>query len=102
MGKLDNWAADLKQNLEFELKDIDIELRELKKEATLASSLEQKLELHRKVKDLEKQRNDKRKNLFEAQDSVDERKDELLKATEARLKQGVEAKRIFEIEWRVV
>ena len=99
--KLDEWATDLKKNLEVELKELDIDIKIRKREATLASSLEQKLGLHREIKDLEKKRTEKRRMLFEAQDEVDAQKETLLKNTEQRLKQLVTTNRVFEIEWRV-
>lgn len=43
-----------------------------------------------------------RKRLFEAQDNVEDRKDELLNAVEARLRQTVEEERLFVARWRVV
>ena len=51
---------------------------------------------------LEAKRNDMRKRLFEAQDNVEDRKDELLNAVEARLRQTVEEERLFVVRWRVV
>ena len=50
----------------------------------------------------EAKRNDMRKRLFEAQDNVEDRKDELLNAVEARLRQTVEEERLFVARWRVV
>lgn len=102
MTKLDSWAADVKSALEGEIKDLDREIRELKKEAALIGELERKIETHRKIKELEKARHEKRKSLFEAQDAVDAKKEELLSSTEARLKRHIERTEIFTIRWRLV
>ncbi|MDU2683609.1 hypothetical protein [Clostridium sp.] len=59
------WADDLKHNLEQEIKDIDDEIKTLKREGRMCSSLEDKLSLKRKVKELERKRNKKRSDLFE-------------------------------------
>jgi len=101
MDKLEVWADDLKQGLERELKELDKEIRELKKVARQAATLEEKVELHKKSKDLEKKRNDKRRNLFEAQDEVDRKKEELLTAIEARLKQRTGLSQLFTVRWNV-
>lgn len=101
MVKLDSWAADVKSALEEEIKELDKQIREQKKEASLTGNLEQKIEMHRKVKDLEKARLERRKSLFETQDQIDARKEELLSSTEARLKQHIESKEVFTIRWRL-
>jgi ERCC4-related helicase len=101
MEKLERWSGDLKDSLEHELKDLDREIKEVKREAQLTVSLEQKLELHKRIKDLEKRRAEKRHGLFEAQDAVDTRKDSLLTDIEVRLKQGASEEALFSIRWRI-
>lgn len=101
MGKLDHWAEDLKTQLETELKELDKEIKATKREARQAADLEAKVALHRKVKDLEKQRTDKRRRLFEAQDEVDSRKEDLITEVEAKLEQQVRRHEIFTIRWRI-
>jgi len=59
------------------------------------------LGLHKRIKELESRRAEKRRGLFEAQDAVDTRKDSLLSEIEARLKQGIEETELFSIRWRV-
>ena len=101
MDKLENWAEDLKQGLERELKELDREIKSTKKEARQASGLDAKVVLHKKAKELERQRNDKRRRLFETQDEVDARKDGLIEDIEQRLKQRMEDVALFTIRWCV-
>jgi hypothetical protein len=101
MEKLEGWAGDLKESLEHELKEIDREIKDTKREAQLAASLESKVALHKRIKELEARRAEKRRGLFEAQDAVDTRKDSLLSEIEARLKQGTQEETLFSIRWRV-
>jgi SNF2 family DNA or RNA helicase len=100
--KLDAWAEDLKENLERELKELDREIRATKKEARQMMDLDEKVALHKKAKETERKRNDKRRALFEQQDAVDKQKDTLITRVEAQLAQKVEMKRLFEMKWRVV
>jgi len=51
MDKLENWAEDLKQGLERELKELDREIKSTKKEARQASSLDAKVALHKSITD---------------------------------------------------
>jgi hypothetical protein len=99
--KLERWAEDLKAGLEQELKDLDAEIKAVKKEAKLQADLESKVALHRKAKDLEAARSRKRRSLFEAQDEIERRKDGLISGVEAKLRQQVESKRLFTIGWTV-
>ena len=101
MAKLEGWAGDLKESLEHELKDIDREIREARREAQLAASLELKLEQHRRIKDLEKRRAEKRRGLFEAQDAIDSRKEQLLDQVQARLQQLTSQSEVFRVHWRL-
>jgi len=97
--KLDAWADDLKVVLEREIKDLDRQIKEAKRAATSALSLESKLDGQRRVKELEKQRNKKRRSLFDAQDEVDEQRDKLISQIEAKLEQESELRQLFMIRW---
>ncbi len=99
--KLEGWADDLKSGLERETKDIDREIRDARHNSTVSLTLEEKLKWQREIKALEQKRSTKRKNLFEAQDGIDLRRDELISEIEGKLKMGREQKTLFEIEWRV-
>jgi len=101
MAKLDGWAGDLKESLEHELKEIDRDIKETKREAQLAASLESKVALHKRIKELEGRRAEKRRGLFEAQDAVDSRKDKLLSEIESRLKQALAKAELFTLRWKV-
>jgi hypothetical protein len=83
------------------LKEIDREIKDTKREAQLAGSLETKIALHKRVKELEARRSAKRRGLFEAQDVVDARKDVLLTEVEGRLKQIVTRTELFTVRWKV-
>ena len=75
------------------------EIRLRKAEARKLSDLESKVQERRHVKELEKQRDDKRRHLFEAQDQIEGKKDGLLEEVEARMKQQREGKKLFTIRW---
>lgn len=70
-AKLDSWADDLKVGLEREIKEIDRQIKEARRAATAALTLEEKLAGQKRVKELEAQRNAKRRSLFDAQDQIE-------------------------------
>lgn len=102
MGKLEKWADDIKSSLEIELKELDKEIKFRKTEAKKIPNLEEKVSAQRHIKELEKKRNTLRKNLYQAQDEVDVRKEKLIEDIEARLKQKLERNELFAIRWQVV
>jgi len=102
MTKLDKWAEDLKKGLETDIKNLDKEINQLKREAKRIAVLEKKLKAQRHIKDLEKKRKEKRAKLFEEQDSVENRKEELIDNIEKRLKQKTTIEELFMIRWKIV
>lgn len=102
MEKLDNWAEDVKAGLERELRDLDAEIKLRKSESKKTSRLDEKVRLQRLIKDLEKKRSEKRLNLYQAQDEVDTKKEELLSKVEAMLAQRIEQTKLITIHWKIV
>lgn len=72
-----------------------------KRELHKIVNLPTKLQAHKKVKELEELRQEKRKMLFDAQDKIDADKDRLIGEIEAQLKQQTAEEEIFTIRWRV-
>jgi len=100
--KLDGWADDLKVGLEREIKEIDRQIKEARRAATAALTLEEKLAGQKAVKALEADRNTKRRTLFEAQDRIDADRAKLIANIESKLEQKVSEERLFTVRWRVV
>ena len=101
-AKLDSWADDLKVTLEREIKDLDRQIKEARRMAATAPTLEEKLAGQKLVKSLETQRNQKRRSLFDAQDEVDQRRDELIRGMETKLHQQMAIETLFVVYWRLV
>lgn len=99
--KLDRWADDLKENLERELKNLEIEIREAKKAKRMAQDLESKIAAQKRINELEQQRNHKKRTLFDAQDDIEHKKDSLIAEVESRLQQRTSRQEIFAVRWRV-
>ncbi|MBN2456380.1 MAG: DEAD/DEAH box helicase [Sedimentisphaerales bacterium] len=99
--KLDRWSEDLKKGLEQEIKEMDKEIRQARKDSKLAASLSDKLKFQKQIKQLEQSRNKKRRELFDQQDKIDIQRDELIEKIERQLKQRHETKNTFTIRWEV-
>lgn len=97
--KLDRWSDDLKLGLERELKDIDAEIREARREAAVAIALADKLTAQRAIKTLEQRRNVKRRDLFEAQDQIDAQRTALIAGIELQLAATHTFQSLFTVRW---
>jgi adenine-specific DNA-methyltransferase len=97
--KLDGWADDLKIGLEREIKELDRLIKEVRRTATSALTLEEKLAGQKQVKTLETQRNQKRRSLFDAQDDVDRQREALITQIEGKLRQKETVEQLFLIRW---
>ncbi|WP_372724938.1 helicase-related protein, partial [Immundisolibacter sp.] len=97
--KLDAWADDLKLGLEQQIKEIDREIKEVRRSAAIAPTLEEKLAHQKRQRDLEGTRSKLRRDLFARQDEVEAQRNDLITQLEAQLQQQVEEKTLFSIEW---
>jgi adenine-specific DNA-methyltransferase len=102
MEKLDKWADDVKKGLEIHLKHLDVEIKTLKAEARKIADLQRKVAAQRKVKELEKKRSKLRRNLYDEQDLIDQRKETLLETIEAKMSQSVVEEEVMRVGWEVV
>ena len=101
INKLEAWADDRKVALEREIKEYDRRIKETRRAALAALTLEEKLAAQKEVKALEKERTARRRTLFDAQDEIDARRDQIIEETESRLNQSVASTELFTIRWQV-
>jgi adenine-specific DNA-methyltransferase len=99
--KLDGWADDLKVGLEREIKEIDRQIKEARRVAVTALTLEEKLSGQKLIKSLEAHRNLKRRSLFDAQDQVDKQREELISVIEGKMNQSTRSEQLFLIRWAI-
>jgi ERCC4-related helicase len=101
VSKLDLWSDDLKVGLEREIKELDKEIRDARRQSAVAIALKDKLEAQRHMKSLESSRNKKRRELFEAQDQIDRQRDELIGKLEQQLAQKHRVEPVFAVRFNV-
>ena len=101
VSKLDRWSDDLKLALEQDIRDLDQQIREAKRASTAATILAEKLTHQRTLKSLQASRNQRRKDLFSAQDEVEARRDSLISNIEGRLRQEQKVEPIFTVRWKL-
>lgn len=99
--KLDAWDDDLKVGLEREIKEFDRQIKEARKAAVAALTLEEKLAGQKQIKAIEAERGKRRRALFDAQDEIDRRREQLINEIEGKLQQKVNTQQLFSVRWQV-
>ena len=99
--KLDAWADDLKVGLEREIKELDRKIKETRTKSKGAATLAEKLAVQKEQRDLEGNRDRKRRELFQRQDEIQTRRDNLIDELEEQLSQQVTVQPLFACEWEV-
>lgn len=99
--KLEKWSEDLKEGLEREIKDLDKQIKEARKAAALSKQLAEKLHHQRTIRSLEAKKHSKRRALFDEQDRIDLKRDELIARHEKRLTPQINLESLFTIRWSV-
>jgi ERCC4-related helicase len=99
--KLDAWADDLKVGLEREIKELDRQIKETRTKGKGAATLADKLQVQKEQRDLEGLRDKKRRELFNRQDEIQARRDQLIEELEAQLGQKISQRTLFSCEWEV-
>jgi adenine-specific DNA-methyltransferase len=101
-NKIDNWADDLKVGLEREIKELDRQIKDARRSSVASLALEEKLTYQKQMRSLESQRNNKRRALFDAQDEIDRKREQLIEDTEGKMKQTTAVEGLFVIQWNIV
>lgn len=99
--KLDDWMDDLKHGLEQDIKETDREIKEARRTAATAATLEEKLAWQKKQRELENKRSKQRRELFDKQDEIENQRNRLIEELEEQLKQQVDEEELFFIEWEM-
>ena len=102
LEKLDKWSDDKRNSLKITLRELDDEIKELKKQSRLSQSLPDKLSMRKKLKEREQKRDEAWRAYDVEGRVIEEQKDKLIDDVEAKLNQQVEKKELFTINWKLV
>ena len=100
--KLEKWADDKILAAEQALVDTKNQIRSLKRESRHAVSVEEQQQMQKQLKDLERKQRKQRAEIWDVEDEIADKRDELIAALEARMKQKTEVEELFTIRWSVV
>jgi superfamily II DNA or RNA helicase len=99
--KLEKWADDKIFSAELALQDTKSKRNALKKESRLAVTIDEQRSIQLELKALEVKQRKQRRNIFDLEDEVISKRDDLIDKLESRLKQITEVQNLFTIRWTV-
>lgn len=100
--RLDRWAEDMVAAAEKELLDTKAQIRALRRQSRQAQTTQEQLDLQSRVRDLERRQRRQRQRIFDVEDEISARRDELIEGLERRLEQRSSVETLFTIAWEVV
>src|SRR5690554_1967812 len=100
--KLEKWADDKILAAEQALQDTKAKIRGLKRESRQAETVEQQHSIQRQIRELERLQRRQRQQIFDVEDSIIEKRDQLIDTLEQRMNQHTQTTRLFTIQWHVV
>ena len=99
--RLEKWADDKIAGAEQALYDTKAKIKGLKRESRQAQTLEEQKQLQEKIKTEERKQRRQRQEIFDVEDEILEKRDQLIDALEKRLNQNTKTEELFTIRWQV-
>lgn len=87
---------------EQELEDVRTQIKQARKASRLAESLEEQKAAEENLKKLNRLQRRKREKIFDVQDEIDDKRDAMIKALDAKMHQQSSTQHLFRIRWQLV
>lgn len=100
--KLGKWAEDIITAAETDIKKTKTRIRELNRLLRTVSSPNEILELQKELQELESRKRKQRQRVFEVEDEIEKKRDEIIGQLETRMKQSISQKELFTIRWKLI
>lgn len=100
--KLERWADDKLMAAEEALRNTKARIAQLKRDARKAATLQEQDNLQRELADLERKQRRQRQEIFEVEDEIIAKRDELIASLQQRMQEKTETKTLFTLRWQVV
>ncbi len=101
LEKLDRWGEDRRSTLRLTLRELEDQIKELKRSARSAPNLPEKLRLERERRQRESRRDEAWKEYEDAARDIEKQKDTLMEEVERKLERNEGRTPLFTIRWRI-
>ncbi|WP_371068833.1 SNF2-related protein [Sediminibacillus sp. JSM 1682029] len=100
--RLERWADDLILASEKELQDTKAKIKEAKRQARMAISTEEQHQIQKQIKSLERDQRKQRQRIFEVEDEIMDKRDDLIDELEEKMVQKTVQEELFTIRWKII
>lgn len=100
--RLDRWAEDMVQGAEQALRNTREQIRITQREARQATTLADQQAIQERIAKLERQQRRQRQEIFEVEDDVKDKREQLIDQLTQRMTHKVHAENLFTVAWSVV
>ncbi|MFO0807578.1 MAG: SNF2-related protein [Gemmataceae bacterium] len=100
--RLDKWADDMTIAAEKELRDTKEQIKGVRRQSRLATTLDEQDELQKRLRDLETKQRRQRQQIFEVEDEIVAKRDKLIAALQKRMAHQTAVNHLFTVRWEVV
>lgn len=100
--KLERWADDKLLSAEEALKNTKARIAQLKRDARKAVTLQEQQDIQNELSELERKQRRLRQDIFDVEDEIIAKRDELIDSLQQRLQQKTESQTLFTLRWQLV
>ena len=100
--KLERWADDKLLAAEEALKNTKARIAQLKRDARKAVTLQEQDGIQRELSELERKQRRQRQEIFEVEDEIIAKRDELIASLQQRLQEKTSHETLFSVRWQVI
>ncbi|MDA3896980.1 MAG: SNF2-related protein [Desulfobacteraceae bacterium] len=100
--QLDKWAEDMEIATQKLLDDTKRQIRDIQRRSRQAPTLEEQHQFQEEIAKLERRKRRLRERIFDIEDEIAEKRDQLVQALENRMQQKTTSTELFTIRWKVV
>lgn len=99
--KLERWADDKLLAAEEALKNTKARIAQLKRDGRKAATLQEQDGIQRELSELERKQRRQRQEIFEVEDEIIAKRDELIASLQQRLQEKTDIQTLFTLRWQV-
>jgi hypothetical protein len=99
--KLERWADDKLLAAEDALKQTKARISQLKRDARTATSLQHQGLIQQELSEFERRQRRLRQDIFEVEDEIIAKRDELIASLQQRLKERTKSETLFSVRWQI-